>query len=90
MIMFMLKIIFISILIYRNFDFCQPYGYNSLITPFVWMFLKTFENLREYLLKNKSISSLIQLEYNAFTEIAMVPIGIYVFYKGFVIKSIFS
>ena len=81
MIMFMLKIIFISILIYRNFDFCQPYGYNSLITPFVWMFLKTFENLREYLLKNKSISSLIQLEYNAFTEIAMVPIGIYVFYN---------
>ena len=43
------------------------------------MFLKTFEKLREYILKNKSISSLIQLEYNAFTEIAMVPIGTYIF-----------
>lgn len=43
------------------------------------MFLKSFENLRTYLINTKTISSLIQLEYNAFTEIAMVPAGIYVF-----------
>ena len=49
------------------------------MTPFVWMFLKTFENLRKHILKYKLISSLIQLEYNAFSEIAMVPIGIFIF-----------
>lgn len=43
------------------------------------MFIKTYEKLREYILKNLEISSLIQLEYNAFTEIAMVPVATYIF-----------
>lgn len=68
-----------SMFIYRNFMFCKKNGYSAMITPFVWMFLKTYEDLRKYLIKNKSISSLVQLEYNSFNEIAMVPVGIYVF-----------
>lgn len=68
-----------SMFIYRNFKFCKKNCYTSLISPFSWMFLKSFENLRTYLINTKTISSLIQLEYNAFTEIAMVPAGIYVF-----------
>ena len=68
-----------SMFIYRTFDFCRKDSYTALITPFSWMFLKSFENLRKFLINNKTISSLIQLEYNAFTEIAMVPAGIYIF-----------
>ena len=66
-----------SMFIYRNFDFCNKYGYNALMTPFVWMFIKNYENLRSYIIDNKSISSLIQLEYSAFSE-ATVPICTFV------------
>ena len=66
-----------SMFIYRNFDFCNKYGYNALMTPFVWMFIKNYENLRRYIINNKSISSLIQLEYSAFSE-ATVPICTFV------------
>ena len=66
-----------SMFIYRNFDFCNEYGYNALMTPFVWMFIKNYENLRKVIINNKSISSLIQLEYSAFSE-ATVPICTFV------------
>lgn len=66
-----------SMFIYRNFDFCNKNGYNALMTPFVWMFIKNYENLRSYIINNKSISSLIQLEYSAFSE-ATVPICTFV------------
>ena len=62
-----------SAYIYRNFDFCKPNGYSAFMSPFVWMFIKTYENLRSYIIKQKSISSLIQMEYSAFEE-ATVPI----------------
>ncbi|MEJ6952102.1 BREX-1 system adenine-specific DNA-methyltransferase PglX [Natronospora cellulosivora (SeqCode)] len=48
-------------------------GHIGLITPYVWMFLYTYEDLRKFLLKNTLISSMIQLEYNAF-EPACVPV----------------
>ena len=47
------------------------------MTPFVWMFIKNYENLRHYIINHKSISSLIQLEYSAFSE-ATVPICTFV------------
>ena len=62
-----------SVYIYRNFGFCKKEGYSAFMTPFVWMFIKTYEKLREYIIKNKSITSLIQMEYSAFEE-ATVPI----------------
>ena len=43
------------------------------MTPFVWMFIKNYKSLRNYIINKKSISSLIQLEYSAFSE-ATVPI----------------
>ena len=69
-----------SMFIYRNFDFCKKYGYNALMTPFVWMFIKNYENLRKFIINNKSISSLIQLEYSAFSE-ATVPICTFILYN---------
>ena len=32
-----------SVFIYRNFDLCQKNGYSAFMTPFVWMFIKTYE-----------------------------------------------
>jgi type II restriction/modification system DNA methylase subunit YeeA len=62
-----------SVFIYRNLLLCQPDGYCGFMTPFVWMFIKTYEKLREFIINNKSITSLIQMEYSAFEE-ATVPI----------------
>ncbi|MEM1392431.1 MAG: BREX-1 system adenine-specific DNA-methyltransferase PglX [Cyanobacteria bacterium P01_H01_bin.150] len=48
-------------------------AFLGLITPFVWMFLSTYEKFRIKLLDNFTITSLIQLEYNAF-EPACIPV----------------
>ena len=48
-------------------------GHLGFVTPFVWMFISSYENLREMLIENTTFSSLIQLEYNAF-EAACVPV----------------
>ena len=66
-----------SAFMYRNFGFCKPKGYCAFMTPFVWMFIKTYEKLREFIINNKNISSLIQMEYSAFEE-ATVPICTFV------------
>lgn len=62
-----------SVFIYRNFDYCKINGYSAFMTPFVWMFIKTYEALRKYIIDTKSITTLVQMEYSAFEE-ATVPI----------------
>lgn len=62
-----------SVFMYRNFGFCKEDGYSAFMTPFVWMFIKTYEELRKYIINYKGITSLIQMEYSAFEE-ATVPI----------------
>ncbi len=66
-----------SVFIARNFEFCKENGYSAFMTPFVWMFIKSYEKLREYIIKQKSITTLIQMEYSAFEE-ATVPICTFV------------
>lgn len=51
-------------------------GQLGFITPYVWMFISSYQDLRKYIIDRKSISSLIQLEYNAFPE-ACVPVCTY-------------
>ncbi len=51
-------------------------GEIGLMTPYTWMFIKSYEDLRGYIIKEKSISSLVQLEYSAFSY-ATVPICIF-------------
>lgn len=70
-----------SVFMYRNFGFCKADGYSAFMTPFVWMFIKTYEVLREYIITNKSLVSLIQMEYSAFEE-ATVPICSFVLKNG--------
>ena len=62
-----------SVFMYRNFDFCIKDGYSGFMTPFVWMFIKSYEALRKFIIEEKSITTLIQFEYSAFEE-ATVPI----------------
>ena len=63
-----------SIFIYRNFDFCKLGGYIAFMTPLVWMYLKSFEMLRKYIINNKYFVSLIEMEYLTLWEIeAHVP-----------------
>lgn len=48
-------------------------GFMGFMTPYVWMFIQSYEKLREYILNKMNIDSLIQLEYSALEE-ATVPI----------------
>lgn len=59
--------------ILRIKDFVNSNGQIGLMTPFVWMFLSSYESLRNLILDTGAISSLVQLEYSAF-EGATVPI----------------
>ncbi|QFS51010.1 BREX-1 system adenine-specific DNA-methyltransferase PglX [Nostoc sphaeroides] len=51
----------------------HEHSYLGLITPFVWMFLSSYETFRIKLLTNFTLTSLVQLEYNAF-EPACIPV----------------
>lgn len=70
-----------SVFTYRNLMFCKQDGYCGYMTPFVWMFIKTYEKLREFIIQNKSITTLVQMEYSAFEE-ATVPICSFVLKNG--------
>ncbi len=70
-----------SVFTYRNLMFCKQDGYCGYMTPFVWMFIKTYENLREFVIRSKSITTLVQMEYSAFEE-ATVPICSFVLKNG--------
>lgn len=69
--------------ILRIFHLCVNGGYTSALSPYAWMFLKTYEKLRKYIIESKQIIGLVQLEYNSF-EGACVPVCI------FTIKNSFS
>ena len=66
-----------SVFIYRNLMYCRQGGYAGYMTPFVWMFIKTYEELRNLIIDEKSLVSLIQMEYSAYEE-ATVPICTFV------------
>lgn len=62
-----------SVFIKVNSQMLTDGGYAGFMTPFVWMFIKSYEELRNFLIANKNISSLVQMEYSAFEE-ATVPV----------------
>lgn len=70
-----------SVFMYRNFGYCKTDGYSAFMTPFVWMFIKTYEALRTYIIDTKAITTLVQMEYSAFEE-ATVPICSFVLKNG--------
>ncbi len=52
----------------------KKHGHIALLTPYVWMFIQSYEKMRINISQEASISSLVQLEYNAF-EAACVPVA---------------
>jgi type II restriction/modification system DNA methylase subunit YeeA len=62
-----------SVSIERYLSFSKSNGQLAFISPFVWMFLSSYQQMREILLLRDTITSLVQLEYNAF-EPACVPV----------------
>ena len=62
-----------SAFIVRNTELTMPKGQLGFMTPFVWMFISSYEKLRSYLINKKTITSLLQLEYSGFDG-ATVPI----------------
>ncbi|WP_254151263.1 BREX-1 system adenine-specific DNA-methyltransferase PglX [Catenibacterium mitsuokai] len=70
-----------AVFIKRNFDFTVENGYLGFMTPFVWMFIKSYEQLRKFIINKKSIATLVQMEYSAYEE-ATVPICSFVLKNG--------
>ena len=62
-----------SAFIVRNTEMTLPKGQLGFMSPFVWMFLSSYEKLRSFLINQKAITSLVQLEYSGFDG-ATVPI----------------
>lgn len=75
-----------------SFSKVNELGHIGLMTPFVWMYIDTYYNLRKLMLDKITINTLVELEYNSF-EGATVPICTYTLrnyqiesYKGEFVK----
>ena len=60
--------------ILRGFDLVSKNGRLGVVAPYVWMFIATYLELRRKVIENSRLTSLIQLEYNAF-EPACIPVA---------------
>lgn len=67
-----------SAFIVKTSRMCKENGYVGLLTPYVWMFIASYADLRKYLVNDNHISTMTQLEYNAFPE-ACVPVCTFTF-----------
>lgn len=61
-------------------------GYCGFFTPYVWMFIQSYEKMRNYLYEQATIETLIQFEYSAFEE-ATVPVCTFAFQNRHVQKK---
>jgi type II restriction/modification system DNA methylase subunit YeeA len=64
-----------SVFIERNYNYAKFNGHLGFMTPFVWMFITSYEELREKMINEKSITSLVQLEYSVCQQIIVFTIG---------------
>ena len=69
---------FFSAFIVKCSSMAKPEGYCGFFTPYVWMFIQSYEKLRQYLYQQATIETLIQFEYSAFEE-ATVPVCTFTF-----------
>jgi type II restriction/modification system DNA methylase subunit YeeA len=64
--------------IVRNFKLTVQNGQLGFMSPFVWMFLSSYEKLRKFLISEKTIVSLVKPSYTSFFESAIVPLVTFV------------
>ncbi|WP_000641992.1 Eco57I restriction-modification methylase domain-containing protein, partial [Acinetobacter baumannii] len=67
----------------RNLELSKETGQLGFMSPFVWMFISSYENLRTHFIDHATITSLIQLEYSGFDG-ATVPICTFTLAKSHV------
>jgi type II restriction/modification system DNA methylase subunit YeeA len=67
-----------SAFIIRCGEMAKSSGFVGMFSPYVWMFIKSYEKLRNNLYSTKNITTLIQFEYSAFEE-ATVPVCSFVY-----------
>ena len=66
----------------RNVGMGAEHAQLGFMTPYVWMFIGTYEKLRKFVIQQNTITSLIQLEYSGFSG-ATVPICTFTLQKGY-------
>jgi hypothetical protein len=59
-----------AMFIERGFEWCKPSGFNSMVTMQSWMFLSSFQTMREKLLRDRTIHTMAHLGARAFGEIS--------------------
>ena len=59
-----------AMFIERGFDWCKPCGFNSMVTMQSWMFLSSYEAMREKLVTQRTIQTMAHLGARAFGEIS--------------------
>ena len=57
----------------RDLSLAKPSGQLGFMSPFVWMFISSYEELRTHFIDHATLTSLVQLEYSGFDG-ATVPI----------------
>ncbi|MDB9446891.1 BREX-1 system adenine-specific DNA-methyltransferase PglX [Anabaena sp. CS-542/02] len=69
--------------IIRSFDSGLPQSQLGFVSPFVWMFLSSYEKLRKFIISQKTIYSLVKPSYTSFFDSAIVPLVTFVIKNNF-------
>lgn len=77
---------FFSAFVIHATQMTKQSGYCGFFTPYVWMFIQSYEKMRNYLYNQATIETLIQFEYSAFEE-ATVPVCTFTFQNRHIQKK---
>ena len=67
-----------SVFTYRSPLYCKNGGYCGMMTPNVWLSIKSYEPLRREILNTRTILTLVQMAHGAFNEVACVDVCAFV------------
>ena len=73
----------------RDLSLAKPSGQLGFMSPFVWMFISSYEGLRTHFIDHATLTSLVQLEYSGFDG-ATVPICTFTLAKQHVAQFVGS
>lgn len=71
-----------AIYVEKCLEYGKPNAEVGMVTPYVWMFISSYEKLRNKLVNDHTINGLIQLEYNAFAP-ACIPVCTFTISKSY-------
>lgn len=66
----------------RNYSLIKKDGLLGYVTPFTWLYISSFKNLRTFITNNLIINSLVKPSYTSFYESAIVPLLGFVMQKS--------